>query len=305
MSKAILESTQQRPIGSQQKEAAAKVIDALLSWYRVHGRHELPWRKTRDPYRVLVSELMLQQTQVRRVIPKYEAFIARFPTMADLAAADRRDLLLLWQGLGYNSRAVRLHALAKAVRASGAMPDTIEELRSLPGIGPYTAGAVMIFAYDTPAASVDVNVSRVLSRIFVQPDTTPRPDELQDLASTLITMSGKPHNWQSALMDFGSGVCTAREPRCVGCPLRTVCKTRGIRPQEQQQEKQPAFYGSSRWWRGQILKHLLQGQSNTTGLLDAIKDDANADDAQRFEAALRTMAKEGLIVVQRGRCSLA
>ncbi|MBV8299690.1 MAG: A/G-specific adenine glycosylase, partial [Candidatus Eremiobacteraeota bacterium] len=140
---------------------------ALLAWYAAHGRTHLPWRATRDPYRIVVSEFMLQQTQVERVIPLYHAFIARFPDFAALAAADAGDVVRAWRGLGYNSRAVRLHALARAVvaRHGGKLPPETEALRALPGIGAYTAAAVRAFAFELDDAAVDVNVRRVIHRV--------------------------------------------------------------------------------------------------------------------------------------------
>jgi len=135
---------------------------ALLAWYRIHGRAHLPWRQTRDPYRVLVSEFMLQQTQVERVLPLFEAFVAAFPDLASLAAAQAADVVRLWRGLGYNSRAVRLHALARAVveRHGGALPSDRDALLALPGIGPYTASAVRAFAFELDDVALDTNIRR-------------------------------------------------------------------------------------------------------------------------------------------------
>lgn len=263
-----------------------KVIKSLLAWYKENGRHELPWRKTRDPYKILVSELMLQQTQVPRVIPKYSAFIERFPTLKDLAQANRTEVLQLWQGLGYNNRAVRLHALAKINK----LPKERKELLKLPGIGPYTAGAVQIFAYNTPAVSVDVNVERVLQRVFVVND-------IELLAVELLKKSGDPHAWQSALMDFGSAVCT-RNPKCNTCPLYDECKSKGVRPDEKT-AKQSKFLGSNRWWRGQILKTLLKGSVKEQHLIYKIKEQPTAEEQDAYAKALQGMMVEGLVIKEK------
>ncbi len=268
----------------------------LLGWYRENGRSHLPWRETRDPYRILVSELMLQQTQVPRVVPKYEAFVRRFPTLADLAAAPRQDVLALWQGLGYNSRAVRLHALARLVTHAhrGELPRTEEELRALPGIGSYTAGAVMIFAHDTPAHSVDVNVARVLRRLFFERDERPTAKDIDRLARSLVDAAPSPHDWHSALMDFGSAVCTSRNPACATCPLLARCKSKGARPDERARA-QPRFAGSNRWWRGQVLKRLLERAYDEEAILRAIAPDAGDTERAALRKALSGMLEEGLI----------
>jgi len=273
------------------------VIKSLLAWYNQHGRHDLPWRKTRDPYKVLVSELMLQQTQVPRVIPKYEAFVKKFPTIAALAAADRQEVLTLWQGLGYNNRAVRLHALANVIarERNGRFPANYDELRALPGIGPYTAGAVMNFAYNKPAPCVDVNIQRVLARLFWTPRQTVDKDALASLALQLTEESGAAHDWNSALMDFGSAVCTARNPSCTSCPLRSACKSKGARNDETNASKrQSAFHGSRRWWRGQILKSLLAAPVKEAHLLHRIKAQPTAEDHDLYDDALAMMLSEGL-----------
>jgi A/G-specific adenine glycosylase len=277
------------------------VIAPLMTWYAKNGRHDLPWRKTRDPYRVLVSELMLQQTQVPRVAPKYEAFLAQFPTIDHLAKATRTDVLRAWQGLGYNGRAVRLHALAKLVAESGSrLPRTEEELRKLPGIGPYTAGAIMIFAYEKNAKSVDVNVERVLRRLFFSPKERPERKALELLAHEMIAESGKPHDWQSALMDFGSAICTAKKPACERCPVREACKSKGVRPDEiRDKPKQSKFEGSNRWWRGQILRLLLQGPAVPESLAERIVSQPTDEQRLACASAISGLTGEGIIVRSR------
>jgi len=198
----------------------------LLAWYARHGR-DLPWRRTRDPYRVLVSEIMLQQTQVDRVVPKYHQFLARYPTLEDLAAARRRDVRRLWYPLGYNVRPIRLHQIAResVARYGGRLPETADGLRNLPGIGRYTAGAVLSFAYGRDAAVLDTNVRRVLMRVFVGPRRARRvrgDKAYWDLAEALVPV-GRAYDFNQGLMDFGATWCSPRAPRCPVCPMRSFC----------------------------------------------------------------------------------
>jgi A/G-specific adenine glycosylase len=203
----------------------------LRAWYR-RGHRDLPWRKTRDPYRVLVSELMLQQTQVSRVLEFYAQFIERFPTMRHLADAPPKRVMESWEGLGYYARARNLHKLAKQVTrdgAAGVLPSEPAELRKLPGIGAYTAGAVASFAYERRAALVDTNVARVLSRVFAPRLSPKRPRDLKKLwalAERTLPRTGKIAWTQNqALMELGALVCTARVKRCEICPLKRTCKS--------------------------------------------------------------------------------
>jgi A/G-specific adenine glycosylase len=205
----------------------------LRAWYRRNHR-DLPWRKTRDPYRVLVSELMLQQTQVSRVLEFYARFIERFPTMQHLAAAPPRRVMESWEGLGYYARARNLHKLARHVTRDdgpGTLPSEPHELRKLPGIGAYTAGAVASFAYEKRAALVDTNVARVLSRVFAPHLNPKRPRDLKKIwaiAEATLPRTGSAvwtHN--QALMELGALVCTARIKRCAACPLRRTCQSAG------------------------------------------------------------------------------
>ena len=270
---------------------------SMLDWYKEHGR-DLPWRKTRDPYKVLVSELMLQQTQVSRVIPKYEQFLETFPTLPDLARGERADVLRLWQGLGYNSRAVRLHTLAKIVveEREGKLPETYEELLELPGIGPYTAGAVMIFAHDVAAPSVDVNVERVVRRMFWTKRQRPTKKAVDEKAFALLQQAESPHDWHSAMMDFGSSICTAT-PNCAECPFTQKCQSRGKHPLEEKKPKQKKFKGSNRMYRGKILKLLLE-QPMTKKELFAQLDDVKARAALNQLVAEDIVKEEGLLRVK-------
>lgn len=201
----------------------------LLAWWAGAAR-DLPWRRTRDPYRVLVSEFMLQQTQVSRVAEYYSRFIERFPDLETLARARPRAVREQWDGLGYYARARNLHKLAKGVtrRQDGKLPDAPQELIKLPGIGPYTAGAVACFAYEKPVPAVDTNVARVLRRVFLGRATGngQLAAQLWRLAGKLVPRDGK-QAWRfnQAIMELGALVCVARKPRCPQCPVRPVCKT--------------------------------------------------------------------------------
>jgi A/G-specific adenine glycosylase len=198
----------------------------LLAWYRRHGR-ALPWRETRDPYRILTSEIMLQQTQVERVLPKYHEWLERYPSFEALAAAPEIDAVRTWYPLGYNIRPRRLHAIAREAVAAygGALPDDEERLRSFKGIGPYTAGAVLSFAFEKRAAFLDTNVARVLHRVFIgrgDPRTHAAKKRLWRLSWTVL-----PHrhvfDFNQALMDLGATVCSARQPKCEPCPMSRRC----------------------------------------------------------------------------------
>jgi A/G-specific adenine glycosylase len=195
----------------------------LLTWYRRH-RRDLPWRRTRDPYRILVSEIMLQQTQVERVVPKYEEWLGKYPSLESLARASLREVREAWYPLGYNIRPVRLRDIARAAihRHRGKIPDTREELLAMKGIGPYTAGAVLSFAYRKDAPILDTNVRRVLRRVFLGDRATPTDRALWALSEALLPR-GQAYDFNQALMDIGATVCTARKPLCGACPLAKGC----------------------------------------------------------------------------------
>jgi len=199
---------------------------ALLRWYRRRGR-DLPWRRTRDPYAVLVSEFMLQQTQVATVLPYYNEWLRRFPDFESIARASEDEILQAWQGLGYYSRPRSLQAAAKIVakKFHGRLPQTIDEIETLPGVGRYTANAIASFAFDQAVPTVDANIARVIARLFNfrNPiDTTPGRDVLWQKAAALLPKRGaRDHN--SALMDLGALICVARNPKCNLCPVRKFC----------------------------------------------------------------------------------
>ena len=200
----------------------------LLSWYGRHGR-DLPWRKTADPYHILVSEIMLQQTQVDRVLPKYAEWLGRYPSMEVLAAAPEHDVTKTWYPLGYNIRPKRLQTIAResVARYGGRLPADDETLRSFKGIGAYTAGAIRSFAFHQRAAILDTNVARVLFRVFVARGDAKAHSMRKDLwaISEALVPRKNVFDFNQALMDLGAMVCVARTPRCAACPLTKLCRS--------------------------------------------------------------------------------
>jgi len=206
---------------------------ALLRWYRTH-RRDLPWRKNRDPYRILVSEFMLQQTRVETVIPYYRRFLALFPTLKDLARAPQEKVFKAWAGLGYYARARNLHRAAQTIcqDLGGRIPETKEELLRLPGFGPYTAGAVASLAFHQPVPAVDGNAKRILRRLFPQfhdPRRAPTRKDLEEFLEGWIP-PGRASDFNQALMDLGATICTPSRPRCPACPVLKFCATKGELP---------------------------------------------------------------------------
>lgn len=207
----------------------AQAQTLLLAWYAQAGR-DLPWRHTRDPYAILVSEIMLQQTQVERVLPKYYEFLRLFPTLAVLAEAPAADVIRAWAPLGYNVRAIRLRDIARQAVAEydGRLPSTLDELLKLKGIGRYTAGAIACFAFGLPVATVDTNIRRVLWRLFrgIEPAEWPTG---QAASRAHLALAGwalpaeRAYDWQQALMDLGATVCISRQPACERCPVTSIC----------------------------------------------------------------------------------
>ncbi len=227
--------------------AGARIRDfqgKVLSYYREQGR-DLPWRRTADPYHILISEIMLQQTQVERVVPFYERWIARWPTIGALAKASRQEVLGEWLGLGYNNRAVNLHKTAQviALRCGGDVLAALEHYKELPGIGAYTAAAVRIFALNEDTVTVDTNIRRILIHEFRLDEKIPER-ELWELAVECLP-KGKSRDWHNALMDYGALYLTSRKT--------------GIRPKTQQSK----FDGSDRQLRARILRHLLTDRSDS------------------------------------------
>jgi len=200
----------------------------LLAWYRTHGR-DLPWRRTDDPYHILVSEVMLQQTQVDRVLPKYAEWLEKYPSLAALAEADEGEVAHTWRPLGYNIRPRRLHAIAResVARYGGALPSDEDTLLSFKGIGAYTAGAIRSFAFRQRAAILDTNVARVLFRVFVARGDVKAHAMRKRLWAISATLVPHKHvfDFNQALMDLGATVCVARKPRCAACPMKGSCRS--------------------------------------------------------------------------------
>jgi A/G-specific adenine glycosylase len=239
---------------------------AVLGWY-ARSRRDLPWRRTTDPYAVLVSEVMLQQTQVSRVVPRYLEWLLRWPDVCALAAASRAEVLAAWVGLGYNRRAVALHEAARVVASDGWPPD----LSTLPGVGRYTAAAVASFCFGAQVAAVDTNVRRVAARLG-----RGSPSEL--------LAPGRAAEWNQAAMELGATVCTARAPRCGECPAAAWCASAGaaLSPSRSRGGAE-RFEDSNRWVRGRIVAALAAGE----GLPDVAPE--------RLERALAGLVRDGLI----------
>ncbi len=232
------------PPGEWDPERVESFRSRLLTFFRSRSR-DLPWRESRDPYRILVSEFMLQQTRVETVIPYFRRWMDRFPSPATLADAPQEEVLTLWQGLGYYSRARNLHRAVREVvdRYGGEVPDSVEGLRELPGVGAYTAGAVASIAYGVPAPAVDGNVRRVMARIMDAPAPTHR--EVEEWVAPLVDPEA-PADFNQGLMELGSLVCTPRNPRCGECPVLPHCAARergteGERPRRKRRNPVPSF----------------------------------------------------------------
>lgn len=263
----------------------------ILDWWALPGAaRDLPWRRTRDPWAILVSEVMLQQTQVARVIPAYYRFLDRFPTPAACAAAPVGDVVRAWDGLGYNRRAVNLHRVATGYAAAshdGRLPADLAGLLALPGVGPYTARAVMAFAHEADVAVLDVNAVRVLSRVAGARIT-------QDAADALVPPA-QGWAWNSALLDFGATVCTASSPRCGTCPLAAAdaCAWQGGGGPDpgRRLTRQSTFEGSDRQGRGRLVAALRRGPVD---LADAAVAAGWPGDDRRAEAAVAGLVADGL-----------
>src|SRR6266480_1919788 len=301
-------------------EQIARVHSKLLHWY-ITEKRDLPWRSTNDPYAILVSEIMLQQTQVDRVLPKYQQFLETFPTLADLAAASTAQVISSWVPLGYNMRAVRLQSIARQVIAEygGCIPNTIEELLKLKGVGRYTAGAIACFAYKKQVATVDTNIYRVLHRIFMgleHPEPKLNNHQMLVLAEQVLP-GGKAYNWNQALMDLGATICTSSNPQCMRCPLQEACKTytemsqyslfpsgtvlrqlRKVAEKKEAYQKQP-FTSTNRYFRGRIVDHLCslpEGQRVPLTLLGPkIKQEFQEEDLIWLQQLVEKLAKDGLV----------
>ncbi len=306
---------------------------ALLRWFEAHGR-DLAFRRTRDPYAILVSEVMLQQTQAARVEPAWAAFVDRFPTVAALAAASPAEVIRAWGGLGYNGRAVRLRAAAEALlqRHKGRIRDDVSALEGLPGVGQYTARAVAAIAFGRAVAAVDTNIGRVIGRVHGLGDSRGGGESLppasssagsrahiQALADGMVHPS-RPADWTHAMMDVGASLCRRRDPLCAECPLRPFCRSAGqwdragrptkVAPSPTTTGAPPTgraratvpFPATRRWLRGRIVAHLRTVPDGRWARFDgAIGEHSRA----AVELALGQLAADGLVERDRlGRARL-
>lgn len=257
----------------------------VLSYYSTSGRYNLPWRKTKNPYRILVSEIMLQQTQVERVIPKYKAFIKTFPTVSSLAEASLKDVLTLWQGLGYNRRAKLLYQCAQAIvnNYGGKFPKTHEGLVALPGIGHYTAGAVMAFAYNEPVPIIETNIRTVIIHHYFKTSDEVSDDEIMKVVTR--TLPKDVCTWYAALMDYGTHL-----KKTVG----------NVSRKSTLYTKQSTFKGSRRQLRGAIIRALTSGSHTKKSLLQ----NCISFTPEQLKNELVALEKEGLITRSRSRYQL-
>ena len=272
----------------------------LLAWYGREHR-DFPWRRTRDPYAVLVSEVMLQQTQAARIAQRFPRFMARFPTAESLAAAPAAEVLAEWAGLGYNRRALALQRAAAAVADRG-WPDDIAGLERLPGIGPYTARAVASLAFGRPAGVVDTNVRRWLIRRFGSADA---PRALQSLADALATagQGDAAAEWTHASMEFGAAICRSRAPRCGACPIAVGCPSRDLAAAVSVPRQAP-LRGSDRAYRGAVVRALADADGHALPAVELRRVTADARigpvlDDGGWDRILSALEVDGL--VHRGR----
>jgi A/G-specific adenine glycosylase len=254
----------------------------ILTWYTKNKR-DLPWRKTRDPYKIFISEVMSQQTQLTRVVPKYDAWLKRFPTVYELAHAPVSEVLKFWSGLGYNRRALNLQKAAKVIigEYKGEFPHQVEELKKLPGIGKYTASSVACFAFNEQIPVIDTNIRKVITHEFFKGEL-PAEKIIEDVAGKILP-KGKAYEWNQALMDYSSLILKDKK---IPVP------------------KQSHFLSSNRYYRGQTIKLLLKVSAiSITGLWDFF-DERNPIERRRLEEILLAMQKDGLIRIKKDKISL-
>jgi A/G-specific adenine glycosylase len=267
--------------------SSTKFERIVWAHYRKQGRHDLLWRKTKDPYKILVSEVMLQQTQVERVVPFYKKFLKQFPTVQALARAPLSEVLKTWQGLGYNRRAKMLHQAAKAIdkERKGKFPKTIEELVALPGVGPYTAGAVAAFAYNQDEVFIETNIRTAVTYHFFPKKTEITDKQIIEILEQ-VQSKGKSREWYGALMDYGAHL------KKLGVKLNSRSK---------HYAKQSKFSGSLREARGAILRALAGGPVTSEKLLNLV----DLDRKEQIKRALEALENEGFVQTEKGQCYLA
>jgi A/G-specific adenine glycosylase len=294
----------------------AAIRAAILAWFDEHGRRLAIRALAPDPWAVLVSEVMAQQTQIGRVEERLPAFLATFPTPGAMAAAAPADVVRAWRGLGYNRRAIALHRAAVAIAAAGGrVPDELAALEALPGVGPYTARAVSAIAFGRPVGAVDVNVRRVVGRLVASDPATVPVRSLQAAADRLVDPE-RPGAWTHALMDLGATVCRPARPACPSCPARPWCVTAGRRgpaaglePERDHRAARPTrpaqvpFELTTRWLRGRIVDRL---RDVPPGAAVPIDGPLGSHPAEAVAAALGALARDGIVELDAaGRASLA
>lgn len=288
------------------KSGILKIQTFLLQWYSDFQRSFL-WRSENPkPYIVLISETMLQQTQTSRVEQKLPGFLKLFPTIFDLAKASNAEIIRAWQGMGYNSRALRLRDCARSIveNFAGDIPHDEAALLKLPGIGSYTARALQAFAFKKDVAVVDVNIRRVYSRLLKTMPTTasvaPERD-VQEFAEAVFPR-GKSSEWHQAVMDLGATICTARAPKCLICPMQTVCASAFAMKEEKVLKRaEPSHHSTpNRIWRGRTVEVLrnIEEISASSLLLKVLKTEVAPEDSEWFEGILKGLEKDGMISIQ-------
>jgi len=290
------------PFVSERAPFPPPLQEAILGWYAERGR-PLAFRRTTDPYAVLVSEAMAQQTQAARAAERWERFMARFPTVESLAEASPADVLREWRGLGYDRRGLNLWRAARAIMVDhgGDVPSDVETLETLPGVGPYTARAVAALAFGIPVGAVDTNVRRVLGRIVAGDPTRLTPRKMQALADAVVP-NDRPGTWTHALMDLGATVCRAARTDCATCPASRWCRfaaegtvvkrgTRAVR------EHAAPFAATNRWLRGRVLDRLRDAPDAVWVTIDA---PLGVHDRAAVDRALAGLAADGLVELDEG-----
>ena len=295
-----------RTVAARPAGAPHDIRSAVLDWYGVNGRN-LAFRRTTDPWAILVSEVMAQQTQAARAAEAWARFMAEFPAAASLAAASPASVIRAWRGLGYNRRALALRAAAIAIveEHGGRVPDTLDALLRLPGVGPYTARAVLAIAFGQPVAALDVNTRRVVGRAWFGGELPAAARELQGFADGLVAEDAAAA-WTHALMDIGAAFCRPREPRCDDCPLRAACAFRarveesgaaggsvtGAQARRTGAGTPVRFEATSRWLRGRIVDRLRDAPD---GAWVTFADAVGQHPAAAVAVAIRALARDGLV----------
>ncbi len=275
----------------------------VLAWGAEYLR-DLPWRRTRNPWFVMVAEVMLQQTQIDRVLKKWPEFLEEFPTVESCASSSLSEVVKQWAGMGFNRRAVKLHEAAKRIdeEHNGKIPSTVEELISLPGIGPYTARAILAFAFEQDEAVVDTNVGRVLARWTGQ---RLKPMEAQELANRSVPL-GEGWAWNQAVLDLGSLICKSKNPACEKCPIRTSCSWKGVGVDPAKGSAgvsgtQSKFEGSDRQGRGKLVAALRTKSVSKKELAEVM---GWPTDPERAERVASTVVSDGLAIYEKDTFSL-